>query len=64
MVDNDVTNLSTTSDDIIRGTAQFEAERFMAAVHGAMLSARAYGDDKAFKVLTEPLIERLVAGRP
>ncbi|PIO97309.1 TetR/AcrR family transcriptional regulator [Pleomorphomonas carboxyditropha] len=46
------------------GTARSEAEGFMAAVHGAMLSARAYGDDQVFRVVTEPLIERLVAGRP
>ncbi len=45
------------------GTAQSEAEGFMAAVHGAMLSARAYGDEKVFKVITEPLIDRLVVGR-
>jgi len=36
-----------------------EAEAFMAAVHGAMLSARAYGDPKIFGVVTGPLLERL-----
>lgn len=36
-----------------------EAEAFMAAVHGAMLSARAYGDPKIFGVVTVPLLERL-----
>ncbi|WP_026791667.1 TetR/AcrR family transcriptional regulator [Pleomorphomonas oryzae] len=46
------------------GTARSEAEGFMAAVHGAMLSARAYGDPQTFRGITEPLIERLVAGRP
>jgi len=46
------------------GTARSEAEGFMAAVHGAMLSARAYGDDQVFTTVTEPLIERLLAGRP
>lgn len=46
------------------GTARSQAEGFMAAVHGAMLSARAYGDTQAFKSITEPLIERLVADRP
>lgn len=45
------------------GTARAEAEGFMAAVHGAMLSARAYGDDKVFSDVTEPLIERLANGR-
>jgi TetR/AcrR family transcriptional regulator, transcriptional repressor for nem operon len=31
----------------------------MATVHGAMLSARAYGDPKMFGVITAPLLERL-----
>ena len=31
----------------------------MAAVHGAMLSARAYGDPKIFGVVTGPLLERI-----
>lgn len=47
----------------LTGTARSEAEGFMAAVHGAMLSARAYGDPQVFKLVTEPLIERLVGGR-
>ncbi|ARP82263.1 TetR family transcriptional regulator [Bordetella genomosp. 8] len=46
----------------LRGSAQSEAEGFLAAVHGAMLSARAYGDTKVFRVVTDPLIERLTAG--
>lgn len=46
------------------GTARSEADGFMAAVHGAMLSARAYGDITVFTMVTEPLIERLVADRP
>src|SRR3954465_768363 len=41
-------------------TPHAEAEAFMAAVHGAMLSARAYGDPKIFGVVTGPLLERLV----
>ena len=45
---------------LLTGTAQSEAESFMAAVHGAMLSARVYGDEKVFSVVTEPLIERLI----
>ncbi|ANN72654.1 TetR/AcrR family transcriptional regulator [Bordetella bronchialis] len=40
-----------------------EAEVFMAAVHGAMLSARAYGDEKVFTVVTEPLVQRLAIAR-
>jgi len=35
-----------------------EAEAFMATVHGAMLSARAYGDPKIFGVVTGQLLER------
>jgi TetR/AcrR family transcriptional repressor of nem operon len=41
------------------GSAQSEAEMFMATVHGAMLSARAYGDPKIFAAITQPAIERL-----
>jgi len=43
----------------LAGTAKAEAESFMACVHGAMLSARAYGDPKAFGLVTRPLLERL-----
>jgi TetR/AcrR family transcriptional repressor of nem operon len=42
----------------LAGTAKAEAEGFMAAVHGAMLSARAYGDAKMFGVVIHPLLER------
>lgn len=45
----------------LSGTAHAEAETFMATVHGAMLSARAYGDPQAFAAVTQPLIERLSA---
>lgn len=41
-----------------------EAETFMATVHGAMLSARAYGDPKIFGVVTGPLLERLASRFP
>lgn len=41
-----------------------EAEAFMATVHGAMLSARAYGDPKIFAVVTGPLLERLAVRLP
>ena len=43
----------------LMSTPRAEAEAFMAAVHGAMLSARAYGDPKIFGVVTGPLLERL-----
>lgn len=45
----------------LTGTARSEAETFMATVHGAMLSARAYGDATAFGLITHPLLERLAA---
>ncbi|CAD5246965.1 TetR family transcriptional regulator [Bosea sp. 62] len=45
------------------GTAKAEAEAFMASVHGAMLSARAYGDPRMFGVITRPLLERLTNQR-
>ena len=43
----------------LMSTPRAEAEAFMAAVHGAMLSARAYGDPKIFGVVTGALLERL-----
>jgi TetR/AcrR family transcriptional repressor of nem operon len=45
----------------LSSTARVEAEGFMATVHGAMLSARAYGDPKMFGVITRPLLDRLSA---
>jgi len=44
----------------LAGTAKGEAETFMATVHGAMLSARAYGDRKIFGMVIHPLLERLI----
>lgn len=43
----------------LASTPRFEAEAFMATVHGAMLSARAYGDPTMFGVVTAPLLDRL-----
>lgn len=43
------------------GTPQAEAEAFMASVHGAMLSARAYGDGSIFGTIMEPYLARLSA---
>jgi TetR/AcrR family transcriptional repressor of nem operon len=40
-------------------TPRVEAEAFMATVHGAMLSARAYGDPQMFEIITAPLLDRL-----
>lgn len=36
-----------------------EAEAFMATVHGAMVSARAYDDPTMFGIITAPLLDRL-----
>jgi TetR/AcrR family transcriptional repressor of nem operon len=38
-----------------------EAEAFMATVHGAMLSARAYSDAAMFGIIMDPQLERLAA---
>lgn len=38
---------------------RIEAETFMATVHGAMLSARAYDNPEIFGAITDPLIDRL-----
>ena len=43
----------------LTSTPRAEAEAFLATVHGAMLSARAYRDPKIFAVVTGPLLERL-----
>ena len=43
----------------LANTPRAEAEAFMATVHGAMLSARAYGDPKIFGFVTDPLLKRL-----
>jgi len=46
-----------------KGPARIEAETFMATVHGAMLSARAYGDPEIFQVVITPMIDRLRGNR-
>jgi len=43
------------------GDARSEAEAFMATVHGAMLSARAYGDPAVFGVIMDQQLFRLAA---
>jgi TetR/AcrR family transcriptional repressor of nem operon len=45
----------------LTGTARETAETFMATVHGAMLSARAYGNAAAFGAVTAPLLNRMTA---
>lgn len=44
----------------LSGDARAEAETFMATVHGAMLSARAYGDPEMFGSITQPMLQRLI----
>jgi TetR/AcrR family transcriptional repressor of nem operon len=42
---------------------RIDAEVFMATVHGAMLSARAYGDTEIFGTIMHPQLKRLSAKR-
>jgi TetR/AcrR family transcriptional repressor of nem operon len=44
---------------VLSGSARAEAETFMATMHGAMLSVRAYGDPKLFGAIMQPVINRL-----
>ena len=46
---------------VLTRPAEVEAEMFLATVHGAMLSARAYGEPGIFGAITDPLLERLIA---
>ena len=43
----------------ISGPARVEAEAFMATIHGAMLSARAYGTPAVFAIILGPTLQRL-----
>ncbi|MFD2262447.1 TetR/AcrR family transcriptional regulator [Lacibacterium aquatile] len=45
----------------LTGSARAEAEVFLATVHGAMLSARAYGDVKMFGAVMYPQLDRLTS---
>lgn len=45
----------------LRGGAQAEAQAFMSTVHGAMLSARAFGDPDTFAAIARAAIARLTA---
>lgn len=42
------------------GTAEVEADTFMAGIHGAMMSARALGDTQVFGVISRQLLDRLI----
>jgi TetR/AcrR family transcriptional repressor of nem operon len=44
---------------ILASTPRDEAEMFMATVHGAMLSARAFGNPEVFGTVTTQLLQRL-----
>ena len=46
---------------ILNNPPDIEAEAFMATVHGAMLSARAYGDTAIFGAVMDPQLARLAA---
>lgn len=45
----------------LRASPESEAMTFMATVHGAMLSARAYGDPEVFAAIVQPLLRRLTS---
>ncbi len=47
---------------VLKESPRIEAETFMATVHGAMLSARAYGDTRMFATIMDPQLARLTAG--
>ena len=47
----------------LHGAAPAEALSFMAAIHGAMISARAYGDPELFAAISTTLVARLAAAR-
>ncbi len=44
----------------LASSPRVEAEAFMATIHGAMLSARAYGDPKVFGLITAPFLDRIL----
>ncbi|RYG89236.1 MAG: TetR/AcrR family transcriptional regulator [Alphaproteobacteria bacterium] len=46
---------------VLVDSARIEAETLMATVHGAMLSARAYGDTTIFGTILDPVLARLTA---
>ncbi|HEY9101876.1 TetR/AcrR family transcriptional regulator [Chitinimonas sp.] len=45
----------------LRTSPETEAMAFAATVHGAMLSARAYGNPEVFTQIVQPLLDRLLA---
>ncbi|GAB3375889.1 TetR/AcrR family transcriptional regulator [Massilia agri] len=53
---------ATQGSIVLKESPRIEAETFMATVHGAMLSARAYGDTGTFATIMDPQLARLTAG--
>jgi TetR/AcrR family transcriptional regulator, transcriptional repressor for nem operon len=49
-----------TGQFALRGSAPGEALALMAAIHGAMVSARAYDDAAVFATISDGLVDRLV----
>lgn len=47
----------------LHGSAEDEAQAFMAAIHGAMLSARALGSCDAFQAVTAGALQRLTPAK-
>ncbi len=45
----------------LRDTPEVEAEILLSAVHGAMLSARAYGKPETYPLILRPLLDRLTS---
>jgi TetR/AcrR family transcriptional regulator, transcriptional repressor for nem operon len=48
----------------LQGTAEDEAQTFMAVVHGAMLSARAFGSTEVFHAATSGALQRISMRKP
>jgi len=48
----------------LQGTAEDEAQTFMATVHGAMLSARALGSCDVFQAVTTSALQRISTRKP
>lgn len=55
--------LERAGDAQVEGDMRAEAETFMATIHGAMLSARAYGSSDVFQVIARNAMEKLTTQR-
>jgi TetR/AcrR family transcriptional repressor of nem operon len=47
---------------LLSNPPRVEAEAFMATTHGAMLSARAYGEPEIFGLIMQRILDRFTAG--